>query len=152
LKADKGAAAVTRQHLLDWFEPDELELCERCGEQAGLHIGEAGTFICFGCGYIRWAGGKTVVDALQGRIAASTAVERRILELLERRASLAYDQIAAHLDEPPSAVRSALASLRDGGLVEVLTTGDIEAHSRHVAMYWRLTDTGRDELARRRRA
>jgi DNA-binding transcriptional ArsR family regulator len=152
LKADKGTAAVNRQHLLDWFEPDELELCERCGEQAGLRIEEAGTFICFGCGYIRWAGGETVVDALQGRIAGSATVERRILELLEQCGSLAFDQIAAHLDEPPSAVRSALGGLRDGGLVEVLTTGDTEAHSTHVATYWRLTDAGRDELARRRRA
>jgi hypothetical protein len=84
LNADKGAAAVNRQHLLDWFEPDELEPCEPCGEQAGLRIEEAGTFICFGCGYIRWAGGETVVDALQGRIAWSTAVERGILELLEQ--------------------------------------------------------------------
>jgi len=140
---------VNRQQPLDWFEPDELDLCERCGEQAGLRIEEVGTFICFGCGYIRWAGGETVVDALQGRIAGSMAVEHRILALLERHASLAYDQIAAHLDEPPSTVRSALANLRDGGLVEVLTTGETEAHSTHAPMYWRLTDAGRDELTRR---
>jgi hypothetical protein len=57
---------MNRQHLLDWIEPDELEPCERCGERAGLRIEEAGTFVCFGCAYIRWAGGETRVDALQG--------------------------------------------------------------------------------------
>jgi ribosomal protein L37AE/L43A len=150
LKVDKGTAAMNRQHLLDWFEPDELEPCERCGEQTGLRIEEAGTFICFGCGYISWAGGETRVDALQRRTARSTALERRILELLEQRGSLAYDKITAHLDEPPSAVRSALASLRDRGLAEVLTTGEAEAHSIHAPVFWRLTDAGHEELARRR--
>jgi DNA-binding transcriptional ArsR family regulator len=141
---------MNRQHLLDWFEPDELEPCERCGEQTGLRIEEAGTFICFGCGYIRWTGGETRVDALQGRIASSTAIERRILELLEQRAPLVYDQITAHLDEPPNAVRSALASVRDRGLVEVVTPFEAEAHSTHIAVFWRLTDAGHEELARRR--
>jgi hypothetical protein len=66
LMAGRGTAAMNRQHLLDWIEPDELEPCERCGERAGLRIEEAGTFVCFGCAYIRWAGGETRVDALQG--------------------------------------------------------------------------------------
>jgi ribosomal protein L37AE/L43A len=53
--------------LLDWFEPDELERCESCGERHGLKMAASGSFICFGCGHIRWAGGVTSVSAIQGR-------------------------------------------------------------------------------------
>jgi hypothetical protein len=55
------------QKLLDWFEPEELEHCASCGERHGLSMGASGSFICFGCGYIRWAGGVTSVSAIQGR-------------------------------------------------------------------------------------
>jgi hypothetical protein len=57
----------TPAHLLDWFEPNELQACDRCGEETGLRIEPSGTFICFGCGYIRWVGGETSVAELQGR-------------------------------------------------------------------------------------
>jgi predicted ArsR family transcriptional regulator len=42
-------------------------------------------------------------------------MEGSILELLEQHGSLGYEQIAAHLGEPPDAVRSALVDLRAGG-------------------------------------
>jgi predicted ArsR family transcriptional regulator len=78
-------------------------------------------------------------------------MEGSILELLERHGSLAYEQIAAHLNEPPDAVRNALATLRDRGLVAVLSVGEMQGHSTRAASYWRLTDQGRVELSRRRR-
>jgi predicted ArsR family transcriptional regulator len=77
-------------------------------------------------------------------------MEGSILELLERHGSLAYEQIAAHLNEPPDAVRNALADLRERGLVDVLTVGELEGHTTRAAAYWRLTEQGREELARRR--
>jgi hypothetical protein len=135
--------------LLGWFERNELEPCERCGEQAGLRIEESETFICFGCGYIRWRGGETSVDALQAPSAGGTVTESPILELLEQHGPLANEQIAAHLDKPAVAVRTGLASLRDRGLVEVVPMGDAEGHSADVGGYWRLTEAGRQELARR---
>jgi hypothetical protein len=55
------------QEMLDWFEQDELETCPRCSERMGVPIRRARTFICFGCGYVRWAGGETSVAELQGR-------------------------------------------------------------------------------------
>jgi predicted ArsR family transcriptional regulator len=78
-------------------------------------------------------------------------MEGSILELLERHGSLGYEQIAAHLNEPPDEVRNALASLRDRGLVDVLSVGELEGNMTRAASYWRLTEAGRAELARRRR-
>jgi predicted ArsR family transcriptional regulator len=60
-------------------------------------------------------------------------LELAILILLARHGSLAYEQIAAHLREPPEAVRSELASLCDRGLVVVLAVGELEAHSTQAA-------------------
>jgi predicted ArsR family transcriptional regulator len=77
-------------------------------------------------------------------------VEGSILELLEHHGSLAYEQVAAHLREPPDSVRNVLAFLRDRGLVVVLSVGQLEGHSTRAASYWRLTDAGRAELVRRR--
>jgi predicted ArsR family transcriptional regulator len=79
-------------------------------------------------------------------------MEGSILALLERHGSLGYEQIAAHLNEPPDAVRNALVSLRDRGLVDVLSVGELEDNVTRAASYWRLTDAGRAELARRRRS
>jgi predicted ArsR family transcriptional regulator len=78
-------------------------------------------------------------------------MEGSILALLEQHGSLAYEQIAAHLHEPSDAVRNALVSLRDRGLVDVLSVGELEGNVTRAASYWRLTDAGRAELARRRR-
>jgi hypothetical protein len=44
--------------------------------------------------------------------------------------------------------RSALANLRDPGLVGVLSLGELEGHQTRAAACWRLTDDGREELAR----
>jgi len=77
-------------------------------------------------------------------------MEGSILELLEQHGSLGYEQIAAHVGEPPDAVRSALVDLREGGLVDVLSVGKLEGNLTTAASYWRLTDEGRRELARRR--
>jgi predicted ArsR family transcriptional regulator len=78
-------------------------------------------------------------------------MEGSILELLEQHGSLGYEQIAAHLNERPDDVRNALASLRDRGLVDVLSVGELIEHMTRAASYWRLTEAGRAELARRRR-
>jgi predicted ArsR family transcriptional regulator len=77
-------------------------------------------------------------------------MEGSILELLAEHASLGYEQIAAQLGARPDGVRSALADLRDGGLVDVLSVGDLDARTTKAASYWRLTDAGRSELAPRR--
>ena len=77
-------------------------------------------------------------------------VERSILELLERHGSLAYEQIAAHLHEPPDAVRNELTAMRGRGLVNVLPVGELERNVTRAPAYWTLTDNGREELARRR--
>jgi DNA-binding transcriptional ArsR family regulator len=79
-------------------------------------------------------------------------MEGSILALLEQHGSLAYEQIAAHLHEPPDAVRNALTSLRERGFVDLLSVGELEGHSKAVAAYWRLTNDGRAELARLRSA
>jgi DNA-binding transcriptional ArsR family regulator len=78
-------------------------------------------------------------------------VEGSILALLEHHGSLGYEQIAAHLGEPPDAVRSALVDLREGGLIAVLSVGELKGNLTTAASYWQLTDEGRRELARRRR-
>jgi predicted ArsR family transcriptional regulator len=76
-------------------------------------------------------------------------MEGSILALLEGHESLGFEQIVAHLGEPPDAVRSALTDLRDSGFVSVLSVGETEGHTKGVASYWRLTDRGREELVRR---
>jgi len=75
-------------------------------------------------------------------------MEGSILALLEQHGSLADEQIAAHLHEPPDAVRNALTDLHKRGLVDVLSVGELEGHTTRAAAYWRLTDAGREELAR----
>ena len=77
-------------------------------------------------------------------------MEGSILELLEQHGSLAYEQIAAHLHERPDAVRNALTDLRDRGLVDVLSVGELVGNRTNAAAYWRLSDAGRHELARMR--
>jgi DNA-binding MarR family transcriptional regulator len=77
------------------------------------------------------------------------AMEGSILALLERHGSLAYEQIAAHLREPPDRVRNVLADLRERGLIVALGVG---AAGDRVATYWSLTDAGRTALAQRRGA
>jgi DNA-binding PadR family transcriptional regulator len=63
---------------------------------------------------------------------------------------VAYDQIAAHLAEPPGAVQRALADLRAHGLIEALSHGRPAGHVITAADYWKLTNEGRSELARLR--
>jgi predicted ArsR family transcriptional regulator len=79
------------------------------------------------------------------------ATDWSVLEVLEAHGSLAYEQIAAHLQERPDAVPSVLQSLRARDLVEVLVFG---VHAEQMLMssaaYWRLTEKGREELGRRR--
>jgi len=78
-------------------------------------------------------------------------MEGAIMALLARHESLGFDQLVTHLARPPEAVRSALIDLRDSGFVGVLSIGEIEGHTKGgAASYWRLTDQGRDELARRK--
>jgi predicted ArsR family transcriptional regulator len=74
-------------------------------------------------------------------------VELAILELLERHGSLAYEQIAAHVDERPEDVRSTMTDLREAGFVDVLTLGERDGNNTRGAAYWQLTDAGREELA-----
>jgi predicted ArsR family transcriptional regulator len=76
-------------------------------------------------------------------------VELAILILLAQHRTLAFDQIVAQLGESPADVRSTLTDLRDAGFVDVLAVGDLVGHSTHAASYWRLTEAGRQELARR---
>jgi predicted ArsR family transcriptional regulator len=77
-------------------------------------------------------------------------MEGSILALLEQHGSLAYEQVAAHLNEPPDAVRNLLTDLRERGLVDVLSVGEPEGNRTRAVAYWRLTDAGRVELARMR--
>ena len=77
-------------------------------------------------------------------------MEGAVLELLEQHGSLAYDQIAALLHEPPDQVRNVLADLRERGFVDVLAVGELEGNRTRASSYWRLTDAGREELARSR--
>jgi predicted ArsR family transcriptional regulator len=74
--------------------------------------------------------------------------EGSILALLAEHGSLAYEQVAAHLGEPPDAVRTMLTKLRSRGLVDAFAVGEMQAHGTTAAAYWRLTDAGRAELAR----
>jgi predicted ArsR family transcriptional regulator len=76
-------------------------------------------------------------------------MELAILILLARHGTLAFDQIVAQLEEPPNEVRSALVDLREAGFVDVIAVGELQGHSTAAASYWRLTDTGRQELERR---
>ncbi len=77
-------------------------------------------------------------------------MEGSILLLLERHGSLAYEQIAAQLNERPDDVRNSLTVLRDRGLVEALSVGELVGNLTNAAAYWRLTDSGRETLARSR--
>lgn len=79
-----------------------------------------------------------------------SVVEGSILALLEQHGSVGYEHIAAHLRRPPDAVRNALVDLRDRGLIDVLSVGELEGQPRSAASYWRLSDVGRAELARLR--
>ena len=78
----------------------------------------------------------------------SEGVEIAILLALAQHASLAAEQIAAHLRDPVDDVQLALRRLRDRGLVDVLAVGELQAHSTNAAAYWRLTEDGRRELRR----
>ncbi len=75
-------------------------------------------------------------------------MELAILILLGQHGSLAAEQIAAHLDDPLEDVNATLRSLRDRGLVDVLSVGELEGHRTRAASYWRLTNEGHAELAR----
>lgn len=77
-------------------------------------------------------------------------MEGSILELLEQHGSLAYEQIAALLSKPPDAVRNQLRDLQERGLVDVVALGRLDGNVTTAASYWRLTEMGRAELARRR--
>jgi predicted ArsR family transcriptional regulator len=77
-------------------------------------------------------------------------MEGSILELLGQHGSLAADQVAAHLGKQLDAVNERLRDMRDRGLVDVLAVGELEGNLTTAASYWRLTDKGRNELARRR--
>jgi predicted ArsR family transcriptional regulator len=76
--------------------------------------------------------------------------EDTILTLLEQNESLAYEQIALLLDEPPEQVRSALTALRRRRFVDVLGVSEVVGHATAAVAYWRLTELGRGELARLR--
>jgi predicted ArsR family transcriptional regulator len=73
-----------------------------------------------------------------------------MLVLLEQHGSLGFEQIAAHLGQPPDAVRNALTGLRERGLIDVLSVGEQKGQTTSAASYWRLSDAGRAELARLR--
>ena len=77
-------------------------------------------------------------------------MEGSILALLDQHEALAFDQIVVRLGEAPDAVRGALNDLRDSGFASVLSIGETHGHVTAAASYWRLTDLGREELARRR--
>ena len=72
-----------------------------------------------------------------------------ILELLEEYGSLGYERITALVGAPPQVVRSALAELLESGMVDVVSVGDVEGHKTEAAVYWRLTEEGRQEIVRR---
>ena len=74
-------------------------------------------------------------------------MELAILILLGHHGTLAAEQIAAHLDDPLDDVNAALRRLRDRGVVDVLTVGELVGHSTNAAAYWRLTDAGCREIA-----
>jgi hypothetical protein len=60
-------ATIDPPQFLEWFEPDELDVCPACGERHGLKIEAAASFICFGCGYVHSPAGETSIAALQNR-------------------------------------------------------------------------------------
>ena len=76
-------------------------------------------------------------------------MELAILILLSQHGTLAFEQIVAQLDDTPSDVRRTLTDLREAGLVDALAVGELVGHSTEAASYWRLTEAGRQELARR---
>jgi len=80
----------------------------------------------------------------------SAQVDLAILLLLQQHDSLAASQVAEHLGDPLDAVNATLRRLRDRGAVDVLAVGELEGHTTEAASYWRLTNQGRDELARLR--
>jgi DNA-binding transcriptional ArsR family regulator len=65
-----------------------------------------------------------------------------ILGLLAEHRSLAYEQIAAMVAEPPDAVRRELERLRDAGLVDVLAVGHLKGSVTNATSYWRLSAAG----------
>jgi predicted ArsR family transcriptional regulator len=73
-----------------------------------------------------------------------------ILELLEEYGSLGYEQIAGLVAAPPNVVRSALAELLESGMVDVVSVGEVQGHKTNAAVYWRLTEKGRQQIVRRR--
>jgi predicted ArsR family transcriptional regulator len=75
---------------------------------------------------------------------------QRILRLLAEHESLAYEQVAVYLGEPPHEVRAALSQLRGIGLVDAISVGELEMHTTRSVAYWRLTEKGRHEAARLR--
>lgn len=77
-------------------------------------------------------------------------MESAILLVLEQHDSLAAEQIAAHLGDSLASVNAGLRDLRDRGLIDVLSVGELEGHRTRAASYWRLTDAGREELRRSR--
>jgi DNA-binding transcriptional ArsR family regulator len=79
-------------------------------------------------------------------------MEGSIPELLGGHQSLAYEQIAARLNESPAVVRAELQKLREQGLVASFGIGQLEGTRTNAVSYWRLTWRGSLELARRRAA
>jgi predicted ArsR family transcriptional regulator len=75
-------------------------------------------------------------------------VEGSILALLAQHESLAYEQIAAELEEQPERVWAALHNLRERGLVEAIPVGRLEGQLTTAVSYWRLTSEGRSRTAR----
>ena len=139
---------VIADFLLDWFEPEELDVCPRCGDRRALWIADAGTTLCFGCGFVGWPGGETTVAAIQGRASGGAGVvsDDDVVRLLAEHGSLGYEQVSAHLHARAWDVRHRLASLRDRGLVDVLSIGELEGQTTRAASYWRLTDKGRRQV------
>lgn len=78
------------------------------------------------------------------------AMNLAILLLLAQHESLAAEQIAEELADPLDAVNATLRQMRDRGAMDVLSIGELEGHRTRPASYWRLTDQGRDELAKLR--
>ena len=79
-------------------------------------------------------------------------MDTRVLELLERHGSLAYEQVAVNLDARADAVRNALAGIRDRGLIAVRQRRGAGGNLTNSAAYWRLTPNGRAALADARRS
>jgi hypothetical protein len=81
---------------------------------------------------------------------ACSRMNEPILELLEEYGSLGYEQITALVGAPPQVVRGALAELLESEMVDVVSVGDVQGHKTEAAVYWRLTEKGRQEIVRRR--